>query len=62
MLNKNSQFDEEYEEHEERLLNIRNAIIGRAYENALIPHHPKMNTTIMGISSLTNNLVLITEY
>lgn len=51
-----------YEEYEERQISLRNRIIGKAIENGEVNKHPKMHTTVFGVSSLKNKAVILTEY
>lgn len=52
----------EYEKYEESQIQLKNKILGDAYNNKEIPKHPKMNTALLGISSLKGKPIIVTEY
>lgn len=52
----------EYEEYETSQIAIRNKIIGDAIKRYDILEHPKMNTTIFGVSSMKRKTIILTEY
>ena len=54
-------FYEEYEKYEEEHIAVRNAIIRNAVCLEEIDKHPKMNTTIFGISAINNNPIIVVE-
>lgn len=65
LMNLSEDLREEYEKYEQHQLSLRNTILGRAYNNnegRKIPRHPKMGSSILGVSSMKNRVVLITEY
>ena len=51
-----------YEDHERKQLNIRNNIIKEIIQNNETPRHPIVSSTILGLSSLKDNVILIVEY
>lgn len=51
-----------YEAYEEKQIDLRNRILGNAFNRGEIPRHPKVDTTIFGISSLKNMPIIVTEY
>lgn len=55
-------FVPEYEDYELSQITTRNKIIGEAMSRGDLTKHPKMNTTIFGVSSLKNKAVIMTEY
>lgn len=55
-------FIPEYEDYELSQITMRNKIIGDAMDRGDLVNHPKMNTTIFGVSSLKNKAVIMTEY
>jgi hypothetical protein len=58
----NEEIQKEYEDYETNQIHIRNRIISNAIKNGRIPNHPKMESTIFGVSSLKNVSVIIAEY
>lgn len=58
----NASTAQEYEEYEESQIAIRNKIIGDAIKRHDILEHPKMNTTIFGVSSMKHKTIIVTEY
>lgn len=52
----------EYENYEEMQINLKNKILGKAFNNNEIPRHPRLNTSLLGISSLKGKPILVTEY
>lgn len=55
-------FIPEYEAYELSQITMRNKIIGDAMDRGDLVKHPKMNTTIFGVSSIKNKAVIMTEY
>lgn len=55
-------FVPEYEDYELSQITTRNKIIGDAMTRGDLRKHPKMNTTIFGVSSIKNKAVIVTEY
>lgn len=62
LLGMNNDIDRGYEDYEKKQLNIRNSIIKEMIQNNEIPRHPKIDTTIIGLSSLRDNVIIIVEY
>ena len=54
-------FQDEYERYEEDQIKLRNTLIGNAIKSGEINSHPKLMSTIFGISAQKNKAVLITE-
>lgn len=54
--------DSEYEQYEENQINIKNKIIGKAFNSGNIPRHPKVNYVILGISPIKRKSIIISEY
>lgn len=54
-------FIPEYEKYEMSQISMRNKIIGDAMKCGDISIHPKMNTTIFGVSSIKHKAVIVTE-
>lgn len=55
-------FVPDYESYEMKQVAIRNRIIGDAIQQGELLRHPKINSTIFGVSALKNKAVLVTEY
>ncbi len=62
LLGMNNDIDHGYEDHERKQLNIRNSIIKEIIQNNETPSHPIVNSTILGLSSLRDNAILVVEY
>ena len=62
LIDADKTFYEEYENHEMKQLKLRNRLLGNAVKNNTIPKPPKMDTALLGISSLKNQMILISEY
>ena len=54
-------FQKEYEKYEEDQIKLRNKLIGNAIKSGEISKHPKVHSTIFGISAQKNKAILITE-
>lgn len=54
-------FEEAYINHEIKQLSIRNNVIRTAMRAGRMPNHPKIDTTMLGISPLYNKSVLIVD-
>jgi hypothetical protein len=54
-------FQDEYERYETIQIKLRNTLIGNAIKSGEINGHPKLMSTIFGISSKKNKAVIITE-
>lgn len=61
LLNVDDSFHKSYEEYEQRQVELRNSVISQAMKNGELPVHPRMNTTVFGISSIKQKSILITE-
>lgn len=62
LLGVDDRFQEGYEQHEIKQLDIRNQVLRSAIDAKEIARHPKVNTTIFGLSSLKDSAVLVVEY
>lgn len=62
MLGKTLDIDHQYIEYETDQFELRNRIIRNAVSTKTIPNHPKVDNTILGISSLHNYPVIVVEY
>lgn len=62
MLDIDEDIHKEYEDHEIKQLEIRNKLIGDAIRKNKLPRNPKLNTSILGISSLRDQVILLAEY
>lgn len=62
LLGAHEMFHDAYEKHEEEQLKLKNAIIKEALESGELPSHPKLNTTLLGISSINDREILVVEY
>lgn len=54
-------FHEGYAQYEEEQLCIRNHVIGEALANGEFKSHPKVGSTIFGVSTINRSAVIITE-
>lgn len=62
LLGVDDRFQEGYEQHEIKQLSIRNRVLRNTMDAHEIPRHPKVNTTIFGLSSLKDSAILVVEY
>lgn len=61
LLGVDPMFIDGYEKYESNQIHVRNNIIGDAIRSELMNKHPKVNSAIIGVSSVKNKAVLITE-
>lgn len=54
-------FEKEYEDYEVKQARIRNQAIRDAVNERGMNEHPKIETTIFGVSSLRERVIIITE-
>jgi len=50
-----------YEEYERENISVRNKVIKEALMRESIDAHPKLNTTIFGISAILNKPIIVVE-
>lgn len=62
LMNVHPIFVPDYESYEIKQISTRNSIIGNAIKRGEMPRHPKLNSTIFGVSSIKNKAVIVTEY
>lgn len=62
LLNIDEVFHEDYENYELRQISLRNNIITEAIKNGELPKFPSMNSIILGISSIKNKVILVSDY
>lgn len=62
LMNISPEIIADYERYEEHQMILRNDTLGEAFSNGNIPRHPKVDTSIFGISTLKNRPILVTEY
>lgn len=61
MIGVSEEFEEQYTDHEINQLSIRNKVITRAMNAGQLSRHPRIDTTILGISPLHNKSILIVD-
>lgn len=62
LIGESDVFHKTYIDYEEKNISVKNKILGDAYKTGKIPKHPKMNKSLIGISTLKNKPVIIVEY
>lgn len=62
LLNIDERFHEGYENYELGQIKLRNEIIADAIKDGELPKFPSMNSIILGISSMKNKVILISDF
>lgn len=60
-VNIDKMFCNGYEEYERENISVRNKVIKEALMRESIDAHPKLNTTIFGISAILNKPIIVVE-
>lgn len=53
---------EKYEQFEMDQIRLRNSILSKIINTGLIPRYPKVDSTMFGISPISNKAMIIIEY
>lgn len=61
LIGSHTLFHEQYEKHELSQMNLKNKVIGEAIKKNEIEGRPKVDSSILAISSLKNKVIIVAD-